>query len=128
MCADRADELPFATGRQKGDAVEAEVRRHLERQGLTLVERNYRSPHGEIDLIMRHGDVLTIGAVRYRRGTAFGLPAETVDAHKQARLRATAEHYLQRDKRGSKKPCRFDIVAITRGAAGDQLTWLQDAF
>lgn len=128
MCAEPIDDARPATGRETGDQAEARVRRHLEHHGLKLVGRNYRSPHGEIDLIMQHREVLVFVEVRYRAGTAFGLPAETVDARKQGRLRATAEHYLQRDKQGSKKACRFDIVAVTRGPDGDQLTWLQNAF
>jgi len=125
MAADRALR---ASGRERGEKVEAEVRHHLEQLGLTFIARNYRSPHGEIDLVMQHHDILVFVEVRYRGNTAFGLPAETVDARKQVRLRATAEHYLQRDPRGSKKACRFDIVAVTRGRNGDQLTWLQNAF
>lgn len=116
------------SGREKGDEIEARACAHLEREGLTLVTRNYRSPYGEIDLVMQHRDVLVFVEVRYRGGTEFGHPSETVDHRKQARLRATAEHYLQRDKRGSKKACRFDIVALTRSHDGDQLMWLQNAF
>lgn len=114
--------------RLKGDAIEHMACRHLERRGLSLIERNYRSPFGEIDLIMRDRDTIVFVEVRYRQHIRFGLPAETVDARKQARLRATAEHYLQRDNRACNKPCRFDIVAVTQDPAGEQLDWLQNAF
>ncbi|MGE5242316.1 MAG: YraN family protein [Bacteroidota bacterium] len=101
---------------------------HLQRQGLTLATRNYRSPHGEIDLVMQERDTLVFVEVRYRRRADFGTPAETVDARKQARLRATAEHYLQHTPRASKKACRFDIVAITGDGADGEFRWLQDVF
>lgn len=114
--------------RQKGDAIEQLACRHLERHGLTLVQRNYRSPFGEIDLVMQHADTLVFVEVRFRQQTRFGLPAETVDARKQARLRATAEYYLQHDRRASNKPCRFDIVAVTHDPDGERLDWLQNAF
>lgn len=125
-----ADPTHTAAGpkRLKGDAIERLACRHLERQGLTLIARNYRSPFGEIDLVMQHAGTLVFVEVRYRQHTRFGLPAETVDARKQARLRATAEHYLQRDSRASNKPCRFDIVAVTQAPDREHLDWLQNAF
>lgn len=100
---------------------------YLRQNGLTLLMRNYRSPWGEIDLVMQDGDGLVFVEVRYRAGTGFGAPAETVDGGKQARLRATAEHYLQHTRGVSRKPCRFDIVAIV-GEPGGGLRWLRNAF
>ena len=114
--------------RHTGDAAEDRACRHLQQLGLSLIARNYRSPYGEIDLVMRHGATLVFVEVRYRRQTAFGTPMETVDTRKQARLRATAEHYLQQDRRNSNPACRFDIVAVTGAPDGDRLTWLQNAF
>lgn len=119
---------PAGPRRLKGDAIERAACRHLEHHGLTLIERNYRSPFGEIDLVMRDRETIVFVEVRYRQHTRFGLPAETVDARKQARLRATAEHYLQRDSRVCNKPCRFDIVAVIEDTAGEHLDWLQNAF
>lgn len=112
----------------RGHAAEDSAVRHLRRNGLKLVERNYRSPYGEIDLIMRDGHTLVFVEVRYRRSRKFGAPEETVDDRKQRRLRATAEHYLQRGLARSRKPCRFDIVAFTGGDDGAAVTWLQNAF
>ncbi|GMR04006.1 MAG: YraN family protein [Gammaproteobacteria bacterium] len=101
---------------------------YLQNNGLKLVERNYRSPFGEIDLVMQQQETLVFVEVRFRRNEKFGTPGETVDARKQAKLRACAEHYLQRAKNSSKKPCRFDIVAVTGGHDGDSLKWLKNAF
>src|SRR3990170_8104422 len=75
----------------------------LQQAGLALAERNYRSPFGEIDLVMQERDTLVFVEVRYRARGDFGSAAETVDARKQARLRATAEHYRQNTPRASKK-------------------------
>lgn len=115
-----------------GHEAEQQACGHLQRQGLTLVERNYRSPHGEIDLIMRHAGTLVFVEVRYRKSVRFGSPAETVDRRKQVKIRATAEHYLQRHAQGAGVSCRFDVVALTSapgsGAEGQEITWLQDAF
>ena len=100
----------------------------LQREGLALAVRNYRSPYGEIDLVMQERDTLVFVEVRYRSSDEFGTPAETVDVRKQARLRATAEHYLQNTPRASKKACRFDIVALTGDGEGGDFRWLRNAF
>jgi putative endonuclease len=113
---------------QNGAAAEEIAVQYLQRAGLTLVARNYRSPFGEIDLIMQQKQTTVFVEVRFRGRSNFGTPAETIDARKQARLRATAEHYLQRDKHASKRPCRFDIVAIVPASEGDRVEWLRDAF
>ena len=100
---------------------------YLKNQGLRLLDSNYRTPFGEIDLIMQQRDVIVFVEVRYRRSEHFGTPAETIDARKQARLRATAAHYLQRNRKISKQPCRFDIVALSGLPRSDRVVWLQNA-
>lgn len=114
--------------RHAGAAVERRAEAFLGRAGLLPVTRNYRSPFGEIDLVMRDGQTVVFVEVRSRAHSRFASPAETVDARKQERLRATAEHYLQRDHEASKQPCRFDIVAVTTSMKGDRVEWLRNAF
>jgi putative endonuclease len=97
---------------------------HLVRAGLKLVTRNYRCPQGEVDLVMDDRDTLVFVEVRYRRSSAFGTPAETVDRRKQARLQAAAAHYLL--THGAERACRFDVVAVSGQAA--RIEWLRDAF
>lgn len=121
--------MPAKTAKEReGIAAESRAAAFLEQAGLSLVTRNYRSPFGEIDLIMRQDQTLVFVEVRFRGRSDYGTPAETVDGRKQSRLRATAEHYLQRDRRASKRPCRFDIVAVTASTDGDRLEWLRNAF
>ncbi len=106
-----------------GSAREEQARRYLEEQGLRLLQRNYRSRRGEIDLIMRDANCLVFVEVRYRKSSAFGSPAETVTHDKRRRITAAAQHYLQQNP--SRLDCRFDILAIT---AGGQPEWLKNAF
>jgi len=113
---------------QSGREAEDHARRYLARRGLKLVTRNYRSPYGEIDLIMRERDMLVFVEVRFRQNTEFGLAAETVGPRKQARLRATAEHYLMNTKGASDKPCRFDVVALAGDPTNGSINWYPDAF
>jgi uncharacterized protein (TIGR00252 family) len=111
----------------RGRQAEQLACRHLQECGLTVLERNYRSPAGELDLIMRHGDTLVFVEVRYRGNTRFGSGADTIDPRKQRKIIATAMHYLQRS-RATNRPCRIDVVSITMGQDGEQLEWIQDAF
>lgn len=99
----------------------------LAQHGLRLRERNYRTTHGEIDLVMDDRGTLVFTEVRYRASTAFGSPAETVAARKQARLRAAAEHYLLASG-ASKTLARFDIVAICGPLDTPRIEWLRNAF
>ena len=112
----------------QGRKTESTACRHLTKQGLKLLTRNYRSRFGEIDLIMAHRDTLVFVEVRYRNSERYGTPAETVNRRKQEKLRATAEIYLQQHKTVSTMPCRFDIVAITGDHGGGRIDWIQDAF
>ncbi len=113
---------------QHGQQAEERARRYLGKQGLKLITRNYRSPYGEIDLIMRERETLVFIEVRYRRNPAFGLPAETVDWRKQNKLRATAEHYLLSNKKQRDRPCRFDVMAISGDNKDGVIDWYPDAF
>jgi len=111
--------------------VEGEDRalQHLQRQGLKLVQRNYRVARGpsarggEIDLILRDRDgTLVFVEVRSRAGTAQGGAAASVGAAKRRSLVYAAQHYLQR--LAVLPPCRFDVVAID----GEHIQWLPAAF
>lgn len=95
----------------------------LQRHGLTLVESNYRSRFGEIDLILRDGGSLVFAEVRQRSRSDFGGAAASIDAHKQQRLIHTAQHYLASLPRIP--PCRFDAVLLD--AAGN-IEWIKNAF
>jgi putative endonuclease len=110
--------------RKLGDAAETLACRFLEKNGLTLVERNYRCKTGELDLIMQAGNELIFIEVRMRSNPNFGSAAESVDCHKQQRLIRAAQHYLQH--RGQHdRPCRFDIIAID---GNREIQWLKNAF
>jgi putative endonuclease len=119
--------VPDAPRTAAGKRAEALAADYLRAQGLRLVARNYRTGHGEIDLVLDDRGTLVFVEVRYRASDAFGTPAETVDARKQARLRATAEHYLLA-RGGSKSPARFDIVAVRGPLDAARLEWLTNVF
>ena len=115
-----------ATTRVRGTAAEDAALAHLLRAGLTLLERNYRTPGrggGEIDLVMRApGGTLVFVEVRARGSATHGGAAASVGANKQRRIVLAARHYLLRHRQPP--PCRFDVVAIDAG----QLRWVRAAF
>lgn len=117
------------TRKEQGDEAEARALVYLQRQGLRLVERNYRvalGPRvraGEVDLILRDRDgTLVFVEVRQRAGGSHGGAAASVTATKQRRIVLAARHYLLRQ--ATLPPCRFDVVAID----GEQMQWLRAAF
>ncbi|NOX75433.1 MAG: YraN family protein [Gammaproteobacteria bacterium] len=100
----------------------------LRTKGLSLVERNYLCPRGEIDLIMRDARTTVFVEVRYRRSSRFGSGAESVDWRKQRKLLATAAHYLLLHPKAAKQACRFDVVSLSGSDGHAQLDWIPDAF
>ena len=104
--------------------------RHLESQGLTLLERNYRCRGGEIDLVMMDGTTLALIEVRSRASSDYGGAAASVGATKQRRFTLAARHLMLTHPEYRKLPARFDVVALDGGgAAGEvRVTWIRDAF
>jgi putative endonuclease len=94
---------------------------YLTRQGLRLVEANFRCKCGEIDLILQDGKVVVFVEVRQRAGVTHGGAAASLTPAKLRRVVNAAQVYLQRLPRMPQ--CRIDIVAID----GDRLDWLRDA-
>ncbi|MFY9269988.1 MAG: YraN family protein [Candidatus Manganitrophaceae bacterium] len=101
----------------KGKEGEDIAARFLTSRGYRIVERNYRTPLGEIDLIAHDGDVLVFVEVKSRSDSRFGSPQSAVDLRKQSKLTRVALTYLSRMKRDP-KACRFDVVSIVGGSVG----------
>lgn len=101
--------------------------RYLIKHGYRLVERNYRTRRGEIDLILRKEGTLVFVEVKLRRGTGFGDPLEAVTPRKQATLRYLAERYLA-VREPDFDTVRFDVVGILAGREGLRIDHIQDAF
>ena len=100
------------TGRIRlGGLGERAARGHLERAGLTLLDTNFRCPHGEIDIVARDGEAVVFVEVRTRRGRDFGAPEESITAAKARRLIATAQTYLQ-TRDDLPLDWRIDLVAV----------------
>lgn len=83
------------------------------RRGCVLLEHNYHTRYGELDLILQEGDgTLVLCEVKTRSPRSQSAPAEAVDAAKRRRLVLAAALYLQRTGQ-SDAPVRFDIAEVT---------------
>lgn len=110
--------------RLSGARYEEAAAEFLQRQGLSILEKNYRCRQGEIDLIVMDGRYLVFVEVKYRKDTAKGEPAEAVGFYKRQHICRTAEYYLYSHRYGANVPCRFDVVSIL----GEEISWIQNAF
>jgi len=96
---------------QKGLQGQQEAEKFLQANGYTILERNYRTRTGEIDIIARHGTYTVFVEVKLRHGLEHGHPCEAVGAAKQQKIIKTALHYISVMQLGD---CdfRFDVVEV----------------
>jgi len=94
-----------------GELGERAAKRHLQRQGLKFLARNFRSARGEIDLVFRDADCLVFVEVKTRSSEDWVRPAAAVNARKRRLLSQTALDYLRLLKNPPVK-IRFDIVEV----------------
>lgn len=85
--------------------------RYLKKRGYRIVERNYRTRLGEIDIIAEQGDDLVFIEVKTRSDTLFGSAFESVTKQKQKQLSKVALEYISKEDCHN-RPARFDVVAI----------------
>lgn len=112
----------YETARE-GERIAAE---HLSCNGCTILHRNWRCPHGEVDLIAQEGTTILFVEVKARRRVNYSLPREAVDERKQFRLRQCADLYLSLFyPHGA---CRFDVVEVWWRANRVYVSWIRDAF
>ena len=97
---------------QQGEDAETACCHYLKSKGLKLVEKNFNSRFGEIDIIMLDKKMLVFVEVRFRKNNQFGGALESITPSKQTKLRRTAELYLQ--KNSQHENARFDVVSISK--------------
>lgn len=99
-----------------GRVAEALAARSLEREGLRILDRNWRSSRRELDLVAREGEVVAFIEVRARTGGPED-PLESIDWKKRKDLRRAAEAWIHAHP-GVGREFRFDVVAV-RGRPGE---------
>lgn len=110
-----------------GSAGESLACEALERLGYIVIERNYRSRFGEIDLILTDGDTVVFVEVKTKTSGDFGDPVEEVTPQKVRQIVSMGEEYhsfcCQPDT-----PCRFDVVSVDLSEMPAKITHYKDAF
>lgn len=115
--------------RDLGRRGEALAGKFLEDRGYRVLEYNYSSPQGEIDIIARQGPVLVFVEVKTRVNKTYGLAREAVHPGKQRHIVLAASSYLK--ETGSYNSyCRFDVVEVYMdlGTRMAKLEHIKDAF
>jgi len=74
-----------------GEKIAAEF---LKERGYQIIDQNYRTRGGEIDIVAKEGETIVFVEVKTRISAEFGYPEEAIDGRKQHKLAMTAEHYL----------------------------------
>ncbi len=110
--------------KKQGNKAEQQACKHLQSHGLTLLEKNFSTKAGEVDLIMHDNETLVFVEVRYRKNADFGGAAASVTTKKQQRIIKAALAYQQ--KHMPQSSMRFDVVAI-EGDNGE-IDWITSAF
>ena len=93
-----------------GEAVASE---YLANNGYSILERNARTPHGEIDLVARQGIVTVFVEVKTRTSNRFGTPEAAITKKKRAHMVAASQAYLQTHPELD-GDWRLDVIAIER--------------
>jgi putative endonuclease len=102
--------------------------RELTSRGYAILERRYRTRHGEIDIVADDAGTIVFVEVRARANADCGSAAETITDAKQRKVTARAVEYLAR-RRLTDRPCRFDVVAIDHAtSAAPDITVYPHAF
>jgi len=113
----------FMNTRKEGFTGEEMAARFLKKRGYKILERNFSSTHGEIDIVAKDKNFIVFVEVKRRKSEYFGAPEEAVTPLKQKSIINCAKVWLVQNKLyGS--PVRFDVVSIMR----EDITLLKDAF
>ena len=99
----------------------------LKEKGYKIIERNFKTPIGEIDIVAREGQTLVFVEVKTRESTAFGSAKWAVDRKKQQKLSRVALYYLNL-KAWKDLPARFDVVAVDLERQGERIELFRNAF
>ncbi|MDV7104518.1 YraN family protein [Vibrio sp. TH_r3] len=112
--------------RAVGNHYESLANKYLIGQGLALIERNFTTKFGEIDLIMQDNEAIVFVEVKYRKQNQFGYAEEFVTHSKRKKLIKTAFIWLNKKGYPAQLTCfRFDVVAINQTDNG--INWIKNA-
>jgi putative endonuclease len=102
---------------------------HLEAKGYAILDRNFRVPEAELDLVARDGDTIVFVEVRTRRGGDAGMAALSVNARKAQQLHHAAAWYVEQHPQLADEPMRIDVVTVElrRDGTLEKVTHIENA-
>jgi putative endonuclease len=112
---------------EQGESAESLGAQFLLRRGYRLLERNFKTRLGEVDLVVENDAYLVFVEVRYRRSVAWGSPEATVGRLKRSKLVLAALEYVQRH-RLEQRALRFDVLSIRQARGGPCIEHYENAF
>ncbi len=112
---------------QTGKEGEAFAVQYLKKKGYRILESNYQTPIGEIDIVARDRDTIVFVEVKTRQSLLYGYPSEAVTWHKRERLKKLALYYLKVHKMLGASG-RFDVIGLYLRDGTYQVQHIVDAF
>ena len=109
---------------EKGEALAAW---YLQKNGYKILERNYRTQLGEIDIIAKEKKTIVFVEVKSRKSIRYGSPKWSVTPQKQRKISMIALQYLKRTNQTDAR-ARFDVVAVTSNRDEPQIEIVKNAF
>ncbi len=107
----------------KGEDIAAD---YLKKKGYSILYRNYKTPYGEADIIIKDNDTVVFVEVKTRSNASFGQPFEAVNFKKQEKLKRIALFYLKNINRQIK--IRFDVISINSEDGKNKIEHIKEAF
>jgi putative endonuclease len=113
---------------QRGRWAEQTALEYLLTKNLILLDKNFKSTFGEIDLIMQDKNIILFIEVRYRSSNHFHTALESINKKKCERIISTSLKYLSENRSASQLDCRFDVVALSGPQETLTIEWIKNAF
>jgi len=113
--------------RKLGDQGEEIAARYLLERGYKILDRNFHTRYGELDIICKEKKAIVFVEVKTRRSTKYGFPEEAVTRKKIEHLKKAALIYLSSNN-GFFKEMRFDVITVLMNNEGQKLNHIKNAF
>lgn len=110
--------------RKTGKKYEDIAVQYLIQNGYRIIEQNFYTHYGEVDIIGENEGFLAFIEVKYRKSEKYGSPFEAVNSRKIKNIRNSARYYIYSKGISQMKPVRFDVIAIL----GDNIELIKNAF
>ena len=100
----------------------------VKNKNYNILDRNYSTGYGEIDIIAEDGKALVFIEVKFRNGTDFGYPYEAVNKNKQCRICKAALQYVQKKYNTADINIRFDVAELINKNGAYYIRYTENAF